>query len=111
MYHGVVDRLLSIMLVLSLLHIPAFILTCTCYCPPCSGVIGISVYTWGSNSNVTLGHDYSRNHPERLDLSGTYSVSQVCFSTEWKHYDEKLHALFHVFYIGCLVQVSQCISD
>ena len=35
-------------------------------------VISASVYTWGSNSNITLGHDHSRNHPERVDLAGDY---------------------------------------
>ena len=49
---------------------------CIHYTP---GVVGASVYTWGSNSNVTLGHDHSRNHPERLDLSGTYSIAHVRF--------------------------------
>lgn len=62
----------------TLIHSSSQALTCTCHHPPSSGVMGMSVYTWGSNSNVTLGHDHSRNHPERLDLSGAYSVSQVC---------------------------------
>ena len=82
-------------------------------------MIGTSVYTWGSNSNVTLGHDHSRNYPERLDSTGAYSISQVRLLTESKH-SIKLQITMtsnvHCFVcfcliVGCLVQVSQCISD
>ena len=37
----------------------------------------IGVYTWGNNSNLTLGHDHSKKHPEKLDLQNDYTVSQV----------------------------------
>ena len=37
----------------------------------------IGVYTWGNNSNLTLGHDHSKKHPEKLDLQNDYTISQV----------------------------------
>ena len=37
----------------------------------------IGVYTWGNNTNLTLGHDHSKKHPEKLDLRNNYTVSQV----------------------------------
>jgi len=37
----------------------------------------VNVYTWGNNSNLTLGHHHSRKHPERLDLHGSYTITQV----------------------------------
>ena len=41
----------------------------------------VNVYTWGSNSNLTLGHHHSRNYPERLDLHGSYTITQVMTAT------------------------------
>ena len=45
----------------------------------------VTVHTWGRNPNTTLGHDRTRDHPERLDLSlppGTHVV-QVSYSSHW----------------------------
>ena len=43
----------------------------------CEGVGQVSVYTWGSNSNLTLGHDHSRSYPEKLELPHNLIVNQV----------------------------------
>ena len=32
-------------------------------------VAAVNVYTWGRNPNDTLGHDRSRKHPEKLELT------------------------------------------
>jgi len=44
-----------------------------------AGVDCVMVHTWGRNPNTTLGHDRSKEHPEKLDLplGGGTSVVQV----------------------------------
>ena len=32
-----------------------------------AAVCGVSLFTWGRNANFTLGHNLSRNVPERLE--------------------------------------------
>lgn len=32
-------------------------------------VANVNLYTWGTNINTTLGHDHTRKHPEKLDMS------------------------------------------
>lgn len=56
---------------------------CTCIVIACdmhtriAVVSAVNVYTWGRNSNMTLGHDHSKNHPEKLDLPQGHTVVQV----------------------------------
>lgn len=50
---------------------------CVSMWAPRAGVGGVSVYTWGSNVNTTLGHDLSCTHPQRLELSDTLNIIQV----------------------------------
>lgn len=40
-------------------------------------VVRINTYSWGSNSNVTLGHEMSRQYPEKLKLLTHNSIKQV----------------------------------
>ena len=40
-------------------------------------VVRINTYSWGSNSNVTLGHDMSRQYPEKLKMLTHNSIRQV----------------------------------
>lgn len=46
-----------------------------------SAVVRINTYSWGSNSNVTLGHEMSRQYPEKLKMLTHKSTRQVsiCF--------------------------------
>ena len=42
-----------------------------------STVVRINTYSWGSNSNVTLGHEMSRQYPEKLKMLTHNSIRQV----------------------------------
>ena len=41
-------------------------------------VVRINTYSWGSNSNVTLGHEMSKQYPQKLKMLTNYGIKQVC---------------------------------
>ena len=42
-------------------------------------VVRINTYSWGSNSNVTLGHEMSKQYPQKLKMLTNYGIKQVCY--------------------------------
>ena len=50
-----------------------------------SVVVRINTYSWGSNSNVTLGHEMSRQYPEKLKMLTHNSIRQVCVLASVQH--------------------------
>lgn len=58
--------------------------SCSCYL--FTDVSAVNVYVWGRNPNVTLGHDRTRDHPEKL----TFSLPPtICIIKVGIHYDNK----------------------
>ena len=50
-----------------------------------SAVVRINTYSWGSNSNVTLGHEMSRQYPEKLKMLTHHSTKQVSICYHYRN--------------------------
>ncbi len=48
-----------------------------CLCFPRAAVSAVNVYTWGSNPNVSLGHEHSKEYPELLEVNGRHTITVV----------------------------------
>lgn len=55
----------------------------------------VTVYMWGRNPNTTLGHDRSREHPERLDLALPRNTRVVQVSFLQHQEREELNTMRH----------------
>ena len=85
---------------------------------PTKAIGAVNVYTWGSNSNVTLGHDHSRKYPEKLEFPQNYIISQVfnmCLMIINQETDIMcaviaLPAVFNVFYTSLIVPCDRSTS-
>jgi alpha-tubulin suppressor-like RCC1 family protein len=71
-----------------------------------AAVAAVHVYTWGRNPNDTLGHDRTRNYPEKLDLGlpSTDYITKVELTGQSQSYHNN-----YVSIIDCTLQVSLCV--
>lgn len=70
-----------------------------------SAVVRINTYSWGSNSNVTLGHEMSRQYPEKLKMLTHNSTIQVCSFHTYILYIMLIYICIYAYVVGDVVCV------